>query len=504
MASYGTTCWSAPDRRWARFASYLGHYQLLVVTPALILVLICYCGVVRYGDTSTTANASSLRAPENILFQTLFALSAIILAGRLCSYCCAYVHQPPVIGELIAGIALGPSLLGAIWPQATTFFFPEPVLPTLGVIGQLGIILYMFLIGLELDVGRLRKHGHAAVLISHTSILVPFMSGTLLAMFLYPVYREGEVSFLAFALFLGLAMAVTAFPVLARILRDRNMHETDLGATALACAAADDVAAWCLLAVVLSLAGASFLGGLQVLVLSALYGATMFCIVRPLMATILNRTNVTSRPATALVILIIGLLLSALATEWIGIHALFGAFAFGVTVPRTHALVLLAKERLEGIVSILLMPAFFAYTGMRTEIGLIEGAQAWLLCLLLLIVATAGKFLGTLIPARSLGFSWHKSIALGILMNTRGLMEVVILNIGLDCGFISPRLYSMLVIVAVVTTLATNPALDILETFRVRRSSRSRTGKEPGESTLAETELAKSHHSQHVHAGCVP
>ena len=430
----------------------------------------------RYGETltapapsiiDTTSSAVAAVTAPSTLLHVLIALAAVVVAGRILGRLFATVGQPPVIGEVIAGILLGPSLLGRIAPDVAAFVLPASVAPLLGVIAQLGVMLYMFMVGLHLNAGLLRDQAHATVAISHASIVAPFVLGSLLALVLYPRLSTSDVSFTSFALFMGVAMSVTAFPVLARILTDRGMATTELGVVALTCAAADDVTAWCLLAFVVGVAQAKVQTALLVTLLAIAFIAAMFLAVRPLVAAWLSRSSAAAPRREAVALALVCMLLSALTTEWIGVHAIFGAFLFGVVIPHDSALARALIERLEDLVLILLLPAFFAFTGMRTRIDLVSGSE-WLVCGLVIVVATAGKFAGTFVAARLTGIHWRGAAGLGILMNTRGLMALVVLDIGLNMGVISPTLFAMMVIMAVVTTVATTPLLNLVRQGTVR------------------------------------
>ena len=444
-----------------------------MVLGAIALFLL----VRRYGETltapapaaiDTTGSAAAVVTAPNALLHVLIALAAVVLVGRLLGRLFAWVGQPPVIGEVIGGILLGPSLLGRVAPDIAAYVLPPSVAPYLGVIAQLGVMLYMFIVGLQLNAGLLRSRAHATVAISHASIVAPFVLGSLLALFLYPRLSTSDVSFTSFALFMGVAMSITAFPVLARILTDRGMAATELGVVALTCAAADDVTAWCLLAFVVGVAQANVQGALLVTVLAIAFIAAMFLVVRPLVARLLSRSvgRMPGRESVALAL--VCMLLSALTTEWIGVHAIFGAFLFGVVIPHDSALARALIERLEDLVLILLLPAFFAFTGMRTRIDLVSGSSPWLICGLVILVATTGKFAGTFAAARLTGIDWRGAASLGILMNTRGLMALIVLDAGLNMGVISPTLFAMMVIMAVVTTVATTPMLNLVRPARVR------------------------------------
>lgn len=394
----------------------------------------------------------------------LGALMAIILTGQLLGRLFRRLGQPRVIGEVVAGILLGPSFLGQLSPAAMQFVLPESIVPALETIAQLGIILYMFLVGLELNGELLRKRAQATLAVSHSSIVVPFVLGSALALYLYPRLAPAGVAFTSFSMFLGAAMAITAFPVLARILTDRGLQQSALGVIALGCAAADDVTAWCLLAFVVGVAQADLSQALTTAVLALAYVACMLIVVRRLIARWLVRPGGEQRltySASSWVLL--SVLTSALITDAIGIHAIFGAFLLGAVIPHDSLLARQFRTRLEDVVTILLLPAFFACTGLRTQIGLVSSAEHWLMTLAIILTATLGKFGGSLVAARLTGLDWRMSASLGILMNTRGLMELIVLNIGLDLGIISPTLFAMMVLMALVTTMATTPILDRLQ-----------------------------------------
>ena len=410
-------------------------------------------GTIATGATAAVYGASAL-------MRLLVALVLIVLTSLAVGRIFKRVGQPHVMGEVVGGILLGPSLLGVLAPEVQAALFPASVLPHIGMHAQLGIILYMFLVGLELDLGVIRRSGHVTIAISHASIVVPFMIGALLALTLYPTLAPPQISFTVFALFLGVSLSVTAFPVLARILTDRNISRSRMGTIALACAAVDDATAWCLLAVVVSIAHARASDALITILLTIAFVTFMLLVAVPVVRRVLpsiERQALSSR--TALTVALVGLLASAATTEYIGIHGLFGAFLFGAVIPGRSLLAGQVKQRLEDVVAILFLPAFFAFTGMRTEIGLVNGLSEWMLCLLIVAAACVGKFGGTFIAARFVGIPMRDATALGVLMNTRGLVELIVLNIGLDMGVLSPKLFTMLVIMALATTLMTGPLL---------------------------------------------
>jgi Kef-type K+ transport system membrane component KefB len=445
----------------------LGYSVMVIITVSLIAAILNWGGRLSPGEAGVAAKAphAGVGHPIDPLYNVLLSLALILLLGRWMGKLCVYAGQPRVIGEMLAGIMLGPSLLGYFWPEATAFILPPEAKPMLKVIAQFGVVLYMFLIGLELNAGLLKSRAHATVAISHASILAPFLLGAILALWLYPQLGGDNVSFRSFALFMGVAMSITAFPVLARILTDRNMEHTELGVVALSCAAIDDVTAWCLLAFVVGVANSEMGSAVQTVIYAVAYIAIMFVVVRPLAIRYLGKdSNAPQRRMTVWVL--VALLFSALTAEWIGIHAIFGAFLLGAIIPHDADVAVDFRHKLEDIVKILLLPAFFAYTGMQTQIGLVSGWGAWMFCAVIILVATLGKFGGTVLASRLTGLDWRLSSALGILMNTRGLMELIVLNIGLELGVITPKLFAMMVIMALVTTVMTTPVLHFLTNFR--------------------------------------
>ncbi len=388
-------------------------------------------------------------------------LAVVIGASRLIGLLARRVGQPQVIAEVVAGICLGPSLLGWLWPEAMRALFPPSGMATLGLLSQLGLMLFMFLVGLHLDPELLRGRGRASVTISHSSIVVPFAFGAALAWQLHDTRAPAGVGFGAFALFMGAAMSVTAFPVLARILSERNLMRSKVGAIAIACAAVDDVTAWCLLAFVVAFASSQGLGDAALTTMLAVaYVLLMLFVARPFLARVGARAA-TREGLTQNLVAVAFLLLfaSSAATELIGIHALFGAFLLGAIMPRSGGFPEALAEKIEDVVVVVLLPIFFAWSGLRTSIGLLDSPQDWLLTLVIIAVACAGKFGGSFAAARLTGMSWRESGAIGILMNTRGLMELIVLNIGLDLGVISTELFTMLVLMALATTFMTTPLL---------------------------------------------
>lgn len=444
----------------------LGWMYLIVTSAAIaIYFVIRQLGLHLDAPSREVPFTAGSGGHSSLLALVMIALAVITLASWVLGTLGErYLRQPPVIGEILAGILLGPSLLGLFAPQISGLVFPPEVMPSLSIISKVGIVLFMFVIGLELDAPSLRRTSRATIAISHASIVLPFVLGALLALFLYPLYGTADVTFTAFSLFFGVSLSVTAFPVLARILREYQVHRTPFGATAMACAAIDDVTAWTLLALVIGISTAHVEDMMITLPALVGYFAVMFLLVRPAYQLFAQKIEESDKPVSTgqLTAVFVGLLLSAAATDLIGIHALFGAFLFGVFLPHEGKLAEALRTRMEDLVGILFLPAFFAVTGLRTQIGLVDGAGDWIACGVIILVATAGKFGGTYVAARFAGLGSRESSALGVLMNTRGLMELIVLNIGLDLGVISPRLFAMMVIMALVTTFATSPIFSLM------------------------------------------
>jgi Kef-type K+ transport system membrane component KefB len=407
----------------------------------------------------------------NAILTILLQLALILALSRIMGWLFAYFRQPQVMGEMIAGIMLGPSVLGAIWPQLFQNVFPAASIPNLNILSQVGVIFFLFLIGLELDPKLLRNRGHTAVVVSHVSIIAPFLLGAILTFYLYPrLFNDTpKMVFSSVALFMGAAMSITAFPVLARILTERNLHKTNIGAITITCAAVDDVTAWCMLAFVVGIARADGLRpGLRTAAMALVYVAFMFLVVRPFLRRIQAVYERRGRLTQNLVaVILLATLCSAYVTEAIGIHALFGAFLMGAIMPKGTHFVRALSEKLEDYTVVLLLPLFFAYTGLRTQIGLLNRPELWWDTGLIIAVACLGKFGGSAVAGRICGLSWPEAGTIGILMNTRGLMELVILNIGLQEGVISPAVFAMMVIMALVTTALTTPVLHWIFPMRV-------------------------------------
>ena len=394
----------------------------------------------------------------------LAQIITIILVARVFGWVFKKIGQPSVIGEIIAGIVLGPSLVGLYFPEFSAALFPVESLGNLKFLSQIGLILFMFVIGMELDLKVLKNKANEAVVISHASIVIPFALGIGLSYFVYNQFAPEGVTFLSFSLFMGIALSITAFPVLARIVQERGIHKTKLGAIVITCAAADDITAWCILAVVIAIVKAgTFVSSLYIIMLAVLYVLAMIFIVKPFLKRIgdlYGSKDTIIKPVVAIFFLV--LILSSYATEVIGIHALFGAFMAGAIMPDVPKFRTIFIEKVEDVALILLLPLFFVFTGLKTEIGLLNDPYLWKVTGFIILVAVVGKFLGSALAAKFVGQSWRDSLTIGALMNTRGLMELIVLNIGLELNVLTPEVFTMMVIMALVTTFMTGPALDLI------------------------------------------
>jgi Kef-type K+ transport system membrane component KefB len=412
----------------------------------------------------------NLKHPLAIL---LLQIITIVIVARFFGWIFRKIGQPTVIGEIIAGIFLGPSVVGMYLPEYSAMLFPVESLGNLQFLSQIGLILFMFVIGMELDLKVLKNKANDAVVISHASIVFPFALGIGLSYFIYHRFAPAGVEFLAFSLFMGIAMSITAFPVLARIVQERGIHKTRLGTIVITCAAADDITAWCLLAAVIAIVKAgTFMSSLYVIGCATLYVLMMLFVVKPFLKKVgdlyANR-NELSKPIVA--IFLLTLIISSYLTEVIGIHALFGAFMTGAIMPDSTKFRNIFIEKVEDVALILLLPLFFVFTGLRTQIGLISDPELLKITGYIILVAVAGKFVGSALAARFVGQNWRDSFTIGALMNTRGLMELVVLNIGFDLGVLSPEIFTMMVIMALVTTFMTGPAIDIINFIFKRKAA---------------------------------
>jgi len=407
------------------------------------------------------------------LFQLVLQIAVILVAARLVGFLFQKIHQPQVMGEMVAGILLGPSLLGWLAPGVSAALFPPASLSYLNALSQVGLVVFMFVVGLALNPSDLRGYGHAAVLTSHVSIVAPFRLGGLTALYLYPRLSDDGVTFTGFALFMGAAMSITAFPVLARILTERGLLRSRMGTMAIACAAVDDVTGWCILAYIVVLVRVTHAARPAWVTIagSLAYVLIMVFVVRRILPAFEREFRKRNRLSDNLVAVIVVLVLvSALATEWLGIHLLFGAFLMGAIMPKTPEFTHYLLHKFESVTVVLLLPLFFAFTGLRTRIGVGGGRAIWFYSAIVIVVAITGKLGGSMFAARLAGMPWREAASLGILMNTRGLMELVILNIGLDIGVISPAMFSIMVLMALVTTFMTTPLLEWVYPTRLLRA----------------------------------
>ncbi len=415
-------------------------------------------------DHFSTALHQNITHPLAIL---LLQILTIIFTARTFGFIFNKIGQPTVIGEIIAGIFLGPSILGLWFPEFSVFLFPKPSLGNLHLLSQVGLVLFMFVIGMELDLKLLKNKTQDAIIISHIGIVIPYASGMALSYFLYKEFAPDNIDFMSFSLFMGIAMSIAAFPVMARIIQERNLSKTRLGTLAITCAASDDITAWCILAAVIAIVKAgSFMSSLFTIGFALGYLFIMIKLVQPFLKKIGEVYSNKESMSLNVVAVIFGILLtSAFITEVIGIHALFGAFLAGAIMPPSINFRRLIIEKIESVSLGLFLPLFFVFTGLRTQIGLLNDSHLWSVCALIIGVAIVGKFGGAFFAAKITGQSWKDSLSIGAFMNTRGLMELVVLNIGYDLGVLSPQIFAMMVLMALVTTFMTGPALDLINHF---------------------------------------
>ncbi|MFI6582220.1 cation:proton antiporter [Embleya sp. NPDC050493] len=453
-------------------------YMLIVGLPATLVLIGLWLGVRHYGGHNAVTAGGVRTTAADTFAHLLLALAIVLVLCHLMSRLFLRMAQPGVIGEICLGIVLGPSLLGLLWPGGYHWLLPDSLNGSINVLAQLGLIFFMFLVGYELDLSQVRGRGRVVLMISHVGIAVPMLSGVLLALVGYSSLAPDGVGFVPFALFFAVSMSITAFPVLARILIDRRMERTRLGALALACAAIGDVTAWCLLTVVVAATGhSSGFGVARTLLCTGAFSALMWGVIRPALARLegAGRESEPRRLSDAAVLpaLLAAIMLTALATDRIGIHAIFGAFLLGVIVPRGSVTVEVASARMRDLTVTLLLPLFFVYSGLRTEFGLFGSDRGlWGWCLTITAVAVVGKWGSTVLVARGLRIPGTEALALGTLMNCRGLTELIVLNVGLDLKVITPTLFTMFVTMALVSTVMTSPVLTLID--RLANSRRNR------------------------------
>jgi Kef-type K+ transport system membrane component KefB len=452
------------------------------------------------------AKPTKKRSSEETFGRLMLAIAAVLIAARICGETLARLAQPRVMGEVIGGILLGPTLLGAIWPEAQGYLFPVDIVPLLSAAAQIGLAFYLFLVGMEVDVRLLRERIANAAFISNTSVAFPLALGFLVAL---PTYEalSPHVRYLPFALFMGVSMSITAFPVLARILVERRMLKKPVGALALAGAAIDDVTAWCLLALATAVASTgNYTHALVVVALISAFAAAILLVGRPLLARVSRAYDeVGTVPALWLAVIYVAVLLSAYLSQQIGVAAIFGAFIVGLIMPRHAGLTRDVNRRTEDFVTFVLLPLFFVVTGLKTKVTSLDRPSLWLFALALFAVAVVGKWVGATLAARYSGMTWRDSNALGALMNTRGLTELIVLNIGLDLGIISQALFTMLVLMALATTFMAGPALRWLDPKRELSSDpeedlRAETAPVPGTAARAHSILVAPQDDRKVDA----
>lgn len=493
------------DKRLKREISF---YVLMLLVGIGVVLYISHLSQLHSPTSDATADSNSFMEGVAHNFNTfigfisdhivshfgllLLQIIIILLAARLVAWFFTKIGQPSVIGEIIAGIILGPSVFGLIFPSGFEFLFPEESLYSISLLSQFGLILFMFVIGMELDLGQIKKNLKKAFIISHAGIIFPFILGAILAVFLFEDYAGEKSAILPFALFVGVSMSVTAFPVLARIIQEQGKMQTRLGMLSMASAANGDITAWCIVAVIVAIAQAgSAASAIFTVIAAILYMLLMFFIVRPAFKVVGNVYNTTETANKGLIAMIfLTLLISSYLTEVLGLHALFGAFIAGVVMPDDINFRHVLTEKVEDVSLALFLPLFFVSSGLQTEIGLLNTSAHWLITAGITLVAILGKVGGTYVASRVVGEQKRDSLYMGILMNTRGLMELIILNMGYQFGILSPVVYAMLVIMTLVTTFMTTPTLKLMEklwpkiktgisdTFKVLFSfGRSRTGK---------------------------
>ena len=435
-------------------------YAALVVVPAAVAV-VALLSADFDSDGTHPGGSASASVVQHPLARLFLAIAVIVAACKLAGLLMRKLGQPPVIGEIAAGMVLGPSVLGALWPSGSDFLLPDTVLPQINILAQLGVVLFVFLTGLELDLGKLKGRGPLALVVSHVSIATPFMLGVLLAVPAYDRFAPEGVGFLPFALFFGVSMSITALPVLARILVDLGIYRTRIGTLVMTCALAGDVTAWILLALVIAVVGVSSIAGvLTTAALTTVFAILLFAL-RPWLTRLLESPGA-HRVRLIVQTVIVGILVCATATEWIGVHAIFGAFLLGLVLPGES----IVGEKLFGTInsltSTLLLPLFFAYSGLRTELTLLGDGSMWAWCGAVLVLAIVGKLVGATIASRAMGADWNHSVQIGALMNSRGLTELVVLNIGLDLGVLTKDLFAIMVLMTLVTTAVASPIVTAL------------------------------------------
>ncbi len=438
---------------------------ILALIFLLALVLYSYGLLANHAGVTT----NYLTSKTNPVLQVLVGLLLIIVLARVLHLFLSKLYQPRVISEMIAGILIGPSFFGLFWPEFYNSLFSQATVSYFGIIAQISIIIYMFIIGIKFNSHELQDNNQSVIATAKATVIFPFILGIFTAAWLYthPYFMgidENDVSFSVFSLFIGVSMSITAFPVLARIITDQNLQNTTLGSLAMTCASLNDVAAWCLLALVIGISKTAVSSAIATIILTVVFIATMMLVIKPLalnLSRYVAKKHYTDEQQIALIL--ITLLISAILAEYIGIHAIFGAFILGVITPRDNQAINSLVDKLHDVMCVLFLPTFFAYIGIKTQITLINSSTSWLICATIITIAMLGKLGGTYFSARLFGLNKNLALKLGFLMNTRGLVELIVLNIGLEAGIISYQLFAILVVMALVTTCSTGPALHYLK-----------------------------------------
>jgi Kef-type K+ transport system membrane component KefB len=450
-------------------------YSLIIVPFVLLSLWIMYIGNSGGNSIQSSHLGKDFILPSVLekafhspVATVLLQLIIIVFSAKGLGWLFSRFGQQAVMGEMTAGILLGPSCIGLFFPDVFHLIFPSSTLTYLNILSQLGLMLFMFVIGMELDIDTLRSRFGESLIISHSSIAVPFFLGAVFAYYTFERFAGATASFTEYALFMGIALSITAFPVLARILKERNMTTTPLGSMALISAAINDVTAWCILPIVVAVSKAeSMLGVAFTIVLTLVFVLLMVLAVNPLLQRYYDRERTKgNRGIPFIAVAVFVLLVSSLVSEVIGIHALFGAFIAGAVLPAHKALRHKLTERLEDLSVSLLLPVFFALTGLRTSIGSFTDTDLYLTFGFVVLLAVTGKLFGSALAARVTGMNWHDSFTIGVLMNTRGLMELIVLNIGYDLGALNQKIFTILVFMALATTLMTAPMLNLLDRLK--------------------------------------
>jgi Kef-type K+ transport system membrane component KefB len=416
---------------------------------------------VQSGESSISEILKTLKNSQAII---ILQVLTVIVTAKLAGLIFKKINQPIVMGEIIAGIILGPSVLGLVLPDVSQFVFPKSSLSNLQVLSNVGLLIFMFIVGVEFKLNILKEHARTIIGISYVSVILPFILGVLLAHTILKTYLPTNLSFFAYALYIGVAISITSFTVLARIMKDRGITNTRLGSIVISCTALNDIIAWCILAVIITTikAGSSTFA-MYTFLFVAFYVALMFLVVKPFIKSFFQRNKLNN---SSFFIVYSTLLASSYVSEVIGVHMLFGAFLAGSIMPADADFAKNVTDKLENFAFVLLLPLYFAFTGLRTQIGLLSYTATWVDCILIIAVATIGKFIGCAVSARLLGETVKTSLSIGVLMNTRGLTELVVLNIGYESGILKPELFTIMVVMALFTTFITSPVLNTINKMR--------------------------------------